>query len=99
MLVLGIPLDLGPVAIDKGSGISEALTKEDLELLPGDKDCAFSLILLFVLLLTKVDAVTQEKCCKRNAIGAFGSGGSKVILILLAEVIAFNVGLTTIDVR
>ena len=54
---------------------------------------------LFVLLAMEVDAVTQEGCCKRNAIGTLASGGDKVVLTLLAEVIAFHVGLTTIDVR
>ena len=56
-------------------------------------------MLPFVLLPTEVDAVTQKECCKGNAVGALGSGGGKVILTLLAKVIAFYVGLTTIDVR
>ena len=75
------------------------MTKEDLKLFPSDGDCAFSLMLLLVLLPTKVDAVTQEECCKKNAVGALGFGDIKVIFTLLAEVIAFHVGLTTIDVR
>ena len=56
-------------------------------------------MLLFVLLLTKVHAVTQEACYKKNAIGALGSGGGKVVLTLLAKIIAFHVRLSTIDVR
>ena len=52
-----------------------------------------------ILLPTKVDMVPKEGCCKKNAVGAFASGGSKMILTLLAEVITFYVGLTTIDVR
>ena len=75
------------------------MTKEDYELLSRDRDCVFSLMLPFVLLPTKVDAVTQEKCCKVNAVGTFDSDNGKIVLILLAEVIAFHVGLTTIDVR
>ena len=73
--------------------------KEDLELLPHNKDCAFSFMLPFVLLPTEVDTVTQEKCCKGNTVGALSFGGGKVVLTLLAEVIVFIVGLTTIDVR
>ena len=99
LLVLGIPLDLGPVTIHKGSGISYVLTKEGLEFLPGDVDCAFSLMLPLVLLLTEVDAVLKEGCCKENAVGAFGSSGGKVIFTLLTEVIVFFVRLTIIDVR
>ena len=56
-------------------------------------------MLPLVLLPTEVDAVPKEECYKENAVGDFGSCGGKVILILLAEVIAFHVGLTTIDVR
>ena len=73
--------------------------KEGLELLPRDRDCALGLVLPLVLLPTEVDVVTQEGCCKGNTVGTFGSGGSKVILTLLAKVIALHVGLTTIDVR
>ena len=56
-------------------------------------------MLPLVLLLTEVDAVTQEEYCKGNGVGAIGSGNGKVILTLLTEVIAFHVGLTIIDVR
>ena len=73
--------------------------KEGFELLPSDRDCVLGLMLLLILLLTEADAVMQEKCCKKNIVEAVGSGSSKVILTLLAEVIAFYVGLTTIDVR
>ena len=73
--------------------------KEGLELLPSNRNFAFGLVFLLVLLPTEVDAVTQERCCKKNAIEALSSGGSKVILALMVEVIAFHVGLTTIDVK
>ena len=56
-------------------------------------------MLPFVLLPTEVDAIMQEGCGKKNAVRAFGSGGSKVVFPLIAEVIAFHMGLTTIDVR
>ena len=75
------------------------MTKEGFELLPGDKDCIFSLMFPLVLLPTEVDAVPKEGYCKGNTVEALGPGGGKVILTLLAEVIAFHVELTTIDVR
>ena len=52
-----------------------------------------------LLLSTEVDVVTQERCCKRNTVGALGSGGGKMIPTLLVKVITFHVGLITIDVR
>ena len=75
------------------------MTKKGLELFLNDRDCTLGLMLLLVLLSTEVDAITQEKCCNKNAAGAFGPGGGKIIFIFLAEVIAFHVRLTTIDVR
>ena len=73
--------------------------KEGLELLSRDRDCALGLVLPLVLLPTEVDVVTQKGCCKGNTVRALGPNSSKVILTLLAEVITFHVGLTTIDVR
>ena len=75
------------------------MTKEGLKLFSCDRDCALSFVLPFVLLPTEVDAVTQEGYCKGNAVEALGSSGGKVVHILLAEVIAFHVGLITINVR
>ena len=75
------------------------MTKKGLKLLPRDRNCALGLVLPLVLLPTEVDAVTQEGCCKKNTVEALDPNRSKVILTLLAEVIVFYVGLTTIDVR
>ena len=75
------------------------MIKKGLKLLSGDKNLAFNFMLPLVLLPTDVDAIMKEGCYKINTIRAFGSGGGKVIPTLLAEVIAFHVGLTTIDVR
>ena len=52
-----------------------------------------------ILLLTEVEAVAQEKCYKKNTVGALGSGGGKIILTLLTEVKIFYVGLTTIHIK
>ena len=75
------------------------MIKKDLELLPSDKDCAFSLMLPLVLLPTEVYAVTLEGYYKGNTVGALGPGGGKVILTLLAEVITFHVEIIITDVR
>ena len=54
---------------------------------------------LLVLLQMEVDVVTKERSCKKNMGGAFSSGGSKVILTLLTEVIIFYIRLIMIHVR
>ena len=55
-------------------------------------------MLLLILLPVEVDAITQEKSCKKNTIGAFGFSGGKVILIILTKIITFYVGLITIHI-
>ena len=52
-----------------------------------------------ILLPTKTNAVTQKRDRKKNAVKALGSGGGKMILTLLAEVVTFHVRLTTIYIR
>ena len=54
---------------------------------------------LLILLPTEVDAVTNQRCYKKNTVRAFGSGGDKMILTLLAKVIIFYMGLTTMHIR
>ena len=56
-------------------------------------------MLPLVLLPTEVNAFPKEGCCKENTVRALGPGNGKVILTLLSEVIAFYVGLNTIDIR
>lgn len=56
-------------------------------------------MLLLVLLPTEVNAVTKEKSCKENMVGAFGSGSGKVFLTFLIKVIIFYIRLTIIYVR
>ena len=75
------------------------MTKKGLKLFPNDRNGALGLMLPLVLLPVEVDAVMQEGCCKRDTVGTLGSDDGKVVLTLLIEVIAFYVGLTTIDVR
>ncbi len=52
-----------------------------------------------MLLPAKVDLVPEEGGRKRNSIWPSGSAGGKMVLTLLAEVVAFHVGPTAVDVR
>ncbi len=52
-----------------------------------------------MLLLAEVDLVPEERGCKRNLVWPNGSAGSKMVLTLLAEVVAFHVGPIAVDVQ
>ena len=97
--MLGVPLDLSPVGIYKGLGVTQALTEERLKLVLRDQDRGLFVLSPFVLLPAEADLVLQEECGKGNLDRPHGSGGSKVVLILLTEVVAIYVGLSVIYVR
>lgn len=52
-----------------------------------------------MLLPTMEDAVFQERSSKGYALMALGSGGLKVVLALLTEVITFHVRVAIIKIR
>ncbi len=52
-----------------------------------------------MLLLAEIDLVPEERGRKRNLVWPGGSAGGKMVLILLAEVVAFYMGPTAVDVR
>ncbi len=52
-----------------------------------------------MLLSAEVDLVLEEEGRKRNSVWSGGSTGGKMVLTLLAEVVAFHVGSTAVDVQ
>ena len=96
LLVLGVPLKLSPVGVHKGLGVTQASSEECLELVPRDRDKGFGVMSPLVLLPAEADPVSQEGRGKRNPGRSRGSSGSKIILILLTEVLAVHVGLSVV---
>ena len=98
-LVLEVPLDLSPVAVHKGSGVPQASAKERLVLVLGDRNSADGVLFLVVLLLAETGLVPKQERGKGNLVSPPCFSGGKVILKLLAEVLALHVGLFLIHVR
>lgn len=84
-LIPGVWFNLSPVAIDKGSGVSQGLPKKYFKLVPGNQNRAVSFQLSLLLLLTEVDLIPKKGNCKRDLIQPGGSSGGKIIFILLTE--------------
>ena len=94
--MLRVPFELSPVGVHKGLGVTQALSKECLELVPHDRDRGFGVMSLLVLLPAKADPVPQEKRGKKNPGRSRGSSGSKIVLTLLTEVVAVHVRLSAV---
>ena len=97
-LVLRVPLDLPPVDIHEGLGITQAVVEEGLELVPSDRDRAVTISLPLVLLPTQADPVPEERRSKGNLGRPHSSTGSEIVFTLLTEVEAVHVGLFAIYV-
>lgn len=52
-----------------------------------------------MLLPAKTDSISKEKYCKKYAVGFFYSGSSKMVFILVIDVIAGQIVITPINVR
>ena len=98
-LVLGVFLDLPLVGIHKGLGVTQASAEEYLEFVLGDRDRGVGVISPLVLLPAEANPVLEERRGKRDPGRPRSSSGSKIVLILLTEVVAVYVGLSMVYVR
>ena len=98
LLVLGVPLELFPVGVHKGLGVTLATAEECLEFVPCDRDRGFGVMSLLVLLSVEADPVSQEGRRKRNPERSHGSSSSKIVLTLLTKVVAVHVRLSALYV-
>ena len=69
------------------------------EFLPGGWNQSFVIQLPLVLLLAETNAVSEERCSKKYAVGSFCSCGSKVVFTLLTKIVTDYVVITLINIR
>ena len=86
--MLGVLLNNVSDGIDKGFGLTQALAKEDLESLSGDKDVRLIFNLPLVLLPAKQSGILEKSGSKWHLILTLGLDGGKIVFTLLEEVIA-----------
>ena len=92
--MLEVLLDSAPDGIDKSLGFVQALAKESLKSLLGDRDVGLVLYLTLVLLPAEEGGILQKSSRKQNLVWVCGTGGSKVIFALLEEIITLRVSFT-----
>ena len=97
--MLRVPLDLSPVDIYKGLGVTQASTEKCLELVLRDQNRGFRVMSPLVVLPAEAGPVPKERRGKGNSGRPRGSSDSKVVLTLLTEVVAVHVGLFAVYVR
>ena len=88
LLVLEIPLDLGPDVSYEQGRFSETLPKEGLEFVLSKQLNIVVFNLHFVLLPAKINPVSEKRGRKRDAFMARSSGRVKMILTPSTKVIA-----------
>ena len=98
LLVLGIPLDLGPNASYKQGEFSKTLPKKGLKFVLSRGDGIVTFHLSFVLLPAEVNPISKERVRKRDAFVAHGFGHIKMILIMLTEIIALHMQASIVKV-
>ena len=96
LLVLGVPLNLGPDVGHERGGFSKTLLEKDLEFIPSEGGGLIALNLGLVLLPAEVDSVPEERGCEGNTLGPRGTGRVEMILTLSTEVVALYVGTTIV---
>ena len=94
--MLGVLPNSAPNDVDKRLQLTQALTKEDLEFLPGNGDVNLILHLFLVLLPAKQDGIFEENDGKWYPILTLGPGGGKMVFTLLEEIIVLQVSFTPI---
>ena len=91
--------DNAPDGVDKSFGLAQALAKEGLESFSADRDVSLVLYFTLVLLPLEQGGIFQEGSRKRNSVWACGTGGGKVIFVLLEEIVTLQVSFILINIR
>ena len=99
LLVLSISCNSTPETIHKSRQITKAFAWKRLEFLPGRWNQSFIIQLLLVLLPAETDAVLEKRCSKKYVVRSFCSGSSKMVLILLTEVVTGHIVITPLNIR
>ena len=99
LLVLKVLLELSPIGVHKGLGVTQAPVEERLELVPCDRNWSVGVISPLVLLPAEADPVPQKGCGKWNPDRLRGSSGSKIVLTLLTKVVTVYMRLSAVYIQ
>lgn len=88
--MLGILLNLGPDASHKQGKFSKILLENGLKFI-SSKESVIAFNLSLVMLLAKIDPLTEKQNRKEYAFKARGIGRVEIILILLTKIVALHI--------
>ena len=97
-LMLTVFSNSAPNSVNKSLGFAQALTNEGFKFLSGNRDINLVFYLMVMLLPVKHSSIFREDSCKQNSIWLCVISGTKMILALLEEIIAFHMSFTQIDI-
>ena len=99
LLVLEVSFELSPIGIHKGLRVTQASLKECLELVLHNRGRGLGVMSPLVLLPAEADLIPQERLGKENPGRSYSSSSSKIVLLLLTEVVAVHVRFSAVYVR
>lgn len=99
LLILRISLNFSLNAGHKNSRFSKTLQEKNLEFISNRKNSTIIFNLSFMLLSIKVHLISEEQGCKKNALGACGTGYIKIVLVLLIKVVSIYIRTTIVQVK
>lgn len=91
LLLLWIPLNLGPNAGYRKSEFSEILLEKSLEFILSNEGGIVALNLGFILLLAEVDFISKKQSRKRDKLVIHGPGRVKMILALSTKIVVLYI--------
>ena len=98
LLVFRVSLNLGLDVSYKRGGFSKTLLEKSLEFIPSEKSGLVALNLGLMLLLAKINPVSEERSRKENTLGSRSTGRVEIVLALLTEIIALYMQVSIIQV-
>lgn len=89
LLILRVPFNLALDIIYKHNIFSKTLLKKGLEFDSNRKNGLIIFLLYFILLLSKINPISKEQNCKKNAFRVYDLNNFEIVFRLLAEIIIF----------
>lgn len=95
-MILGVLFNLNPDVIHKHSGFCKTFFEKNLEFVFIRESSPVMFDLGFILLSAKVNPISKERGCKKDAFVAFSPHNFEIVFVLLTKVILFHMQVSKI---
>lgn len=88
-----------PETIYKSPRVTKAFTKKCFKFVLKKGNQTFAIQFMLILLLVEANTISEKRYCKKNMVGFFYFNISKMVFILLIEIVANHVVITFINIK